>query len=117
MLKDQKGFTLIEVLVALAILALLGVAVLSALTTSTKAAVLTDVKQTARNLAETQMEQIKSQTTIWHEGSPVISCPEGYDIEVVPSDAPERDMNLQKIEITVNYNDQPVFSVVDYKKY
>jgi prepilin-type N-terminal cleavage/methylation domain-containing protein len=112
--KSMKGFSLVEVLVAMAIMGAVGVDVLIALVTSSKSFVLTDTKETARNLAETQMEQIKSQP-IYQEGSAIITCPPGYSVTINPSDA--RDMNLRKFEITVFYQGKPIFSLVDYKKY
>jgi hypothetical protein len=96
------------------LLALIGVAFLSALVTSTNTSVMTDVKQTARNIAEMQMEHIKSLDTYQETYSFASGYP-GYSTEILASDA--RDMNLQRIEITVNYEEKPIFSMVGYKKY
>ena len=60
-LKSQKGFSLVEVLVAVALLALIGVALLSLLTASTSLRGDTNLRETARNLATAQLEYIKNQ--------------------------------------------------------
>ncbi len=60
-MKDEKGYSLIEVLISLALLGLIGVAFLSGLATATRAVVITDEHQVARNLAEKQMEYVNGQ--------------------------------------------------------
>ena len=57
----QKGLTLIEVLIALAILAIAAVAFLTALTTGSGALIIADERTTAESLARTQLEYVKSQ--------------------------------------------------------
>jgi prepilin-type N-terminal cleavage/methylation domain-containing protein len=58
---SQNGFTLVEVLVALALLAITGVALLSLLSASTRLRGDTNLRETARNLATAQLEYIKNQ--------------------------------------------------------
>jgi len=58
-LRGQKGFTLIEVLVAAAILAAIGVGLLNALDTNAKATRQLDEKVVATNLATAYFEAIK----------------------------------------------------------
>jgi prepilin-type N-terminal cleavage/methylation domain-containing protein len=65
-LKSQKGFSLVEVLVAVAILSLVGVAYMSALSTSSKALLITDEQQTARNIAELQLEEREALSYLIH---------------------------------------------------
>lgn len=64
-LNSMSGFTLIEVLISVAILAIVGVAVLTALTGATKARFQTDVRTTAVSLADTTMETIKGASTTY----------------------------------------------------
>ena len=61
MIKDERGITLIEVLIALAILGLVAVAFLSGLTTASRALIIADERTTAESLARSQMEYVKSQ--------------------------------------------------------
>ena len=57
-LKEQKGFTLLEVLVAVGILGLIGVAFLTALNTNSRAARTLDEQVVATNLATVHLEVI-----------------------------------------------------------
>ncbi len=59
-LRGQRGFTLIEVLVAAAILAVIGVVLLNALDTNAKATRQLDEKVVATNLATAYLEAIKA---------------------------------------------------------
>ena len=59
-LRGQRGFTLIEVLVAAAILAVIGVGLLNALDTNAKATRQLDEKVVATNLATAYFEAIKA---------------------------------------------------------
>jgi len=60
--KNQRGFTLIEVLVAMAILGLVGVAFLVSLSIASKAIILADERTTSESLARSQIEYIKNQS-------------------------------------------------------
>ena len=87
-MKNEKGFTLIEVLVALAILGLIAVAFLMALSTASKAIIIADERTTAESLARSQMEYVKNQSYITAPvGGEVIylkidasDIPDGYTI-------------------------------------
>ncbi len=59
-LRGQRGLTLIEVLVAVAILAVIGVGLLNALDTNAKATRQLDEKVVATNLATAYLEAIKA---------------------------------------------------------
>ena len=61
LMKKEKGFTLIEVLVALLILAIIGTGFLMALTIASKAIIIADERTTAESLARSQMEHAKNQ--------------------------------------------------------
>jgi prepilin-type N-terminal cleavage/methylation domain-containing protein len=116
--KSQKGFSLVEVLVSVALLSIIGVAFLSSLGTASKTLMLTDEKQTARNIAELQMEYIKSQS--WSINySPMEEIPAnypGYSTEINTSAPRSPDINLQKIEVTVLHHGEPVYTLVSYKE-
>jgi prepilin-type N-terminal cleavage/methylation domain-containing protein len=83
---NSRGFTLIEVLIALAILAIVAVAFLSALATASTALILGDERTTAESLARTQLEYVKSQnyTAVSNAtgeasyGPPIGGIPLGY---------------------------------------
>ncbi len=56
----ESGATLIEAVVALAILGTIGVTFLSGLATTSKAAFIADEQATAESLAQSQMEWVKN---------------------------------------------------------
>ena len=55
----QKGFILIEALMAVLILGIVGLMALQALMLANKAVLLSDIRTTAESLSRTQMEEIK----------------------------------------------------------
>jgi len=57
--KKSRGFSLIDVLIGTALLAIIGVAVFSALTTAIKATFEADVRTTSVSLAKSLMENVK----------------------------------------------------------
>ena len=61
LMRDQKGQSLIEVLIALAILGIVAVTFLIALTTSSTAIIIADERTTAESLARSELEYVKSQ--------------------------------------------------------
>jgi len=60
-LRKQRGFTLIEVIIALALLGIIAIAFLGALATASTAIIIADERTTAESLARSQMEYVKSQ--------------------------------------------------------
>ena len=60
-LRNQKGFTLIELIVSLALLGLIAIAYLGALATASTAIIISDERTTAESLARSQMEYVKNQ--------------------------------------------------------
>ena len=59
-MRNQKGVSLIEALIALAILGVIAIAFLGGLMTSLKAVSIADERSTAQSLAQSQMEYVKS---------------------------------------------------------
>ena len=58
-MRGEKGFLLIEVIIAIALLGIVGVALLSGLSTGSKAIFVADERATAESLARTEMENVK----------------------------------------------------------
>ena len=58
---NSSGFTLIEVLVALALFGIIAITFLGGLTTASRAVLTADIRATAESLARTQMEYVKNQ--------------------------------------------------------
>ena len=61
LMKSEKGFSLIEVMIAIALLGIIGTAFLGALATASKAMFVADERATAESLARSQMEYVKNQ--------------------------------------------------------
>lgn len=57
----SRGFSLIEVVIAIALLGIIGTAILSALSTASLALIIADQRATAESLARSQMEYVKNQ--------------------------------------------------------
>ena len=62
LVRGERGFTLLELIVAVAILGVIGVAFLSALTTGYFALVLADENTVAESLTRTEFEKIREDT-------------------------------------------------------
>jgi len=137
---SSRGFTMIEVVIAIALIGIIGVAVLNALSTASMALIIADERATAESLARSQLEYIKDQGYIDYsdpdrdpEDYDVLAVyPEGYTIEVVaePIDpetyqpypynegegAFEQDDGIQKITVTVSRDGEVKVTLEDFKR-
>jgi prepilin-type N-terminal cleavage/methylation domain-containing protein len=102
-MKSEKGFSLIEVLISLAIIGIVSVGFLSALATSSKAAVKNDQIDTARTLAQSQMEYVRKQPYASTYTPESISGSDyaGYSASITTSSLVQRDSLIQKISVTI----------------
>ena len=114
MKKNERGFSLIEVLVALAILGLVAVAFLGGLATANKAMFIADKRTTAESLARTEMEYIKNQpyAVSYDPSIPDDYTDAGYSATI---DVDELEIGLQKITVTVSLDESEVIILEDYK--
>ncbi|MBN1188387.1 MAG: type II secretion system protein [Dehalococcoidales bacterium] len=132
MVKTENGFSLIEVIVALAIIGIVGVGLLSAMTTSSRAAIKADQMDTARSLAQSVMEYVKVQkyasayilpADVFGEDSNEFLDYPGYTVgavytdawKIVPSTPDGRDSLIQTITVTISFNGRQVTSLEDCK--
>ena len=141
---NSSGFTLIEVLVALALFGIIAITFLGGLTTASRAVLTGDIRTTAESLARTQMEYVKNQPyeeapvdgeafynkididdiryTMWsvnRAGAPV-KCDDGDCIIAGPWDteageAASTDDDLQRIKLVIKHEGQRIFSLEGYK--
>jgi type II secretory pathway pseudopilin PulG len=120
-IRRESGVTLLETVVALAILGTIAVTFLSGLVTSSKAAFTADERATAESLAQNQMEWAQSvnytDNATQYSSAPI---PTGKDyinysanITAAPLDTP--DDGIQKITVTVRRSGEPVFTLEGYK--
>lgn len=113
-MKSEEGFSLIEVLVSLLILAIIGLAFLSALATSARATMTMDERTTAKNLACSQMEYVKSQDyeAVYAPAAIPDDCV-GYSASILAE--PLHDPDIQKITVEIEHNGQVVTTFEAYK--
>jgi prepilin-type N-terminal cleavage/methylation domain-containing protein len=111
--KGEKGITLLETLVALAILSIISVAFLSALATTSTARATNDERTSAKILAESIIENIKTDD-FSHEYEPYVP-PEfpGYTASVIT--VTERNGSIQKITVVISHQDHEVLTLEGYK--
>lgn len=144
-MKKEKGFTLIEVLIALSILGIIGIAFLGALATASKAVVIADERASAESLSRSEMEYVKSQdyssvdwsyelpsgtspTGVfpdWWDFDDPHTLPDGYTgftvtvnaYQLDPAgDGTDNDDGLQQIIVTINYLEEgAIISLEGYK--
>ena len=125
----ESGFSLIEILVALGILAAVAVVFLLGISTSSKAVMVSQEAVAAESLAKSELEYVKSVTYLnapWSyqlpssppSWDPTHSLPDGYDgysvqVDAVPNHA--TDDGIQQITVTITRNGETTYTLVGYK--
>ena len=121
-MKNQKGFYLVEVLVSVALIAIITVGFLTALSAAPKTIIRTDEHETAKNIAEMQMEHIRN--LAYADAYSPMTMPaeyEGYSLvttggvvqaQNITSHSPGQ---IQKITIIVQRNNKDVYTLSSYK--
>ncbi len=138
-MKNEKGFTLIGVMIALLLLGIIAVALLGALATASNAIFIADERATAESLARTEMEYIKnceyeylsapwsyelpSNPPSWDTTHALPAGYDGYSLTVDGNlfdadgddDVDPDDEGIQKIIVTVKHHDKEVITLENYK--
>jgi prepilin-type N-terminal cleavage/methylation domain-containing protein len=123
LMKSEKGFTLIEVLLALALLGMIATTFLMAISTAAKAIMIADERTIAESLARSQMEYVKEQDykDVYYEINiddyPSFSIWSKDEVGGVVEEivgVPLED-GLQKIELVIKNNDKEVLTLEGYK--
>lgn len=95
----SRGFSLIEVVIAMLLLGIIGVSVLTSLSYALGILIAVDREATAEGIARSQMEYVKSQP--YGDEYLLITAPQGY--EIAPVAVEQIEDGLQKITVTVTY--------------
>jgi len=119
-MKSQKGFALIETLVALGIFGLVAVTSLSGMATITQGNVIASERATAESLVRSEIEYVK-RCAYQYDASeyPIdstLTIPQGWSL-APPAVEPVHatDDGIQKITITAEHNGKSVLSIEIYK--
>jgi prepilin-type N-terminal cleavage/methylation domain-containing protein len=121
LVKNEKGFSLLEVLVALGLMGVIAVAFLAGIASSSRAVLVADEKTTAESLARSQMEYVKEISYVdgaaTYDTDPelVADMPEGFGVSTSAQPLNSPDDGIQKIMVTISYNSEPVTTLEDYK--
>jgi prepilin-type N-terminal cleavage/methylation domain-containing protein len=113
---SDKGFTMIETLVAVAILATVGVALLSGLMLSTRALLKTDSSETGKDLAVAQMEYIKNlpYSSTYSPDSNLNPTSGGYSVEI-STQSLKPDHSLQKVTVKILKSGHLIVQLDDFR--
>jgi prepilin-type N-terminal cleavage/methylation domain-containing protein len=117
---NEKGFSFLEIIVALALLGLVAVAFLSGLGTSTKATTITRDHAIAESLVRSELEYIRDcvyqYDTDEYEVNPMLDMPKGWSMAPpVIEPVHETDDGIQKVTVSVEHNGDTVLSLFTYK--
>ena len=131
-MKSEKGFVLIETLVALALMGITAVGLLSGLSTTFRAGMISQERVAAESLAKSQWEYIRAQdyilTADYDPNDPdkryeLIDIPDelvikGYAIEIgtpVTIIGPGGEFELQSITVVINCDSKQLLTMSDYR--
>jgi len=135
--QGQAGISLIETLVAVAILGVIGVTFMAAVGTAYKGVGILDEQQQAETLARSQLERIKeapyqeSEDGGWYQNELIVDLPPQYSISISVTPptcigtaddcTPLEELmgepitTIQEITVHIYHGDKPVLAVACYK--
>ena len=124
-MRNEKGFSLIEILLAMALVGILGTALPSAVSGAIRATMTCNQRTLAESLARNQMDYIQNQPYDSDNVTPFYAAltdlPEPYNIEMTATRLDPRgngilsDDGLQQIIVEVKHGTKAVFTLIDLK--
>jgi len=111
---SEKGSTLIETLVALALMGAIAATFFGALSTAPRVCFVADEQASARFLAESQMENVKKQEfSASYNVTPIPEEHPGYAATIGVD--PQRNSQIQKITVNITHHGREITSLECYK--
>ena len=117
LLRNEKGVTLVETLIAVALVGIAASAVLTGYSTGPLSIRKADRLVTARTLAVSQLEYTLSQAYVVAPTSydPLTPLSAGYSISSDATSISGRDENVQRITVTVQYGGKVLLTLEAFK--
>lgn len=117
----QAGFTLLEMIISLAILSTISVTFIGGLSSNTKSVYIADEHATAESIARSQMEWVKfspySYNATSYSLAPLLDATDylafSANITAVPLHNPDK--GIQKITVVVSRDNRVVYTLEGYK--
>ena len=120
--KKQGGFSLVEVLISVALMSIVAVGFLTALSTAPKTIVTTDEQETAKNIAEMQMEHIRELPYAGnYSPMPMPAEYAGYSVATDGGVIYAQNITdhvtgqIQEIAITIKRDNREIYTLTAYK--
>ena len=121
--RDEKGFTLLEVLIAVALTSIIVAGIYMAMSTSTKVLVDAKTQETAKDMAASAMEWIKSQPynavsyDLTKANNPLLLTNGGLTVFPTTGVIPVNEFrfNEEQIDIIIKSGTKTVFTLTDYR--
>jgi prepilin-type N-terminal cleavage/methylation domain-containing protein len=113
-MRDEQGFSLVEVLVAMVVLGAIAVTFLAGVGAASSSAFIADRRETGRNLAESQMEYVKAAPYApTYAPAPIGADYAGYSVSISTDSI--QDAYIQKITILVDHQGAQTARLESYK--
>lgn len=119
-MKGEKGFTIIETLVALALLGIIAVVLLSGVATASKASSIANERAIAESLVHSEAEYVKScayqDSASEYPVDPSLTVPDSWTVPPpVVGLVHATDDGIQEVTVTAEHNGEEVLSLKIYK--
>lgn len=119
-LGGESGTTLLETVVALAIVSTVAVTFLGGLATTSKATIIANERATAESLAHSQLEYVKNYDYQYgaseYPVDPSLTIPENWSVlPPVVELVHDTDDGIQKVTVTIEHDSEAVFVMEGYK--